>query len=166
MKWTRSELKERAKEALRRNYWKVVFVSFIFIMLSGGVSYSSSSSIVGGGEREKADNPVPVETDIPDNEGILTGPARERMRQVRADSLRTWHIPLATASKSAGWTRESAWRIRCYTCGRHSNPVFHRNARRSGDRCISGKPVMGRHTAVHAEMSGRQREYCGTRLYF
>ncbi len=69
MKWTRSELKERAKEALRRNYWKVVFVSFIFIMLSGGVSYSSSSSIAGGGEGEKADSPVPVETDIPDNEG-------------------------------------------------------------------------------------------------
>lgn len=69
MKWTRSELKERAKEALRRNYWKAVFVSFIFIVLSGGGSFSSSSSIAGGGKGERADNPVPVETDMPDDNG-------------------------------------------------------------------------------------------------
>ena len=36
MKWTRKEVKERAKVALRRNYWKVVFVSFIFILLGYG----------------------------------------------------------------------------------------------------------------------------------
>lgn len=36
MKWTRKEVKERAKDALRRNYWKVVFVSFIFILLGYG----------------------------------------------------------------------------------------------------------------------------------
>ncbi|MDE7275432.1 MAG: DUF975 family protein [Lachnospiraceae bacterium] len=69
MKWTRSELKERAKEALRRNYWKAVFVSFIFIVLSGGGSFSSSSSIAGGGKGERADNPVPVETDMPGDNG-------------------------------------------------------------------------------------------------
>ncbi|MDE7339326.1 MAG: DUF975 family protein [Lachnospiraceae bacterium] len=69
MKWTRSALKERAKEALRRNYWKVVFVSFIFIVLSGGGSFPSSSSIAGGGKGERADNPVPVETEMPDDDG-------------------------------------------------------------------------------------------------
>ncbi len=36
MKWTRKEVKERAKDALRRNYWKVVFVSFISILLGYG----------------------------------------------------------------------------------------------------------------------------------
>ncbi|MDE5933903.1 MAG: DUF975 family protein [Lachnospiraceae bacterium] len=67
MKWTRKELKERAKEALKRNYWKVVFVSFIFIVLSGGAGFSSSSSFVNNGEGEKADNLVLIETDVPDD---------------------------------------------------------------------------------------------------
>ncbi len=34
--WTRKELKERAKEALRRNYWKVLLVTVIVIMIGGG----------------------------------------------------------------------------------------------------------------------------------
>lgn len=31
--WTRSEIKERAKEALRRNYWKIVLVTAILMLL-------------------------------------------------------------------------------------------------------------------------------------
>lgn len=42
--WTRKELKQNAKEALRRNYWKAVLVSFILIMLGGGVSPAAASS--------------------------------------------------------------------------------------------------------------------------
>lgn len=34
--WTRKELKERAKEALKRNYWKVLLVTVIVIMIGGG----------------------------------------------------------------------------------------------------------------------------------
>ncbi|MBD5454120.1 MAG: DUF975 family protein [Lachnospiraceae bacterium] len=34
--WTRKELKERAKEALKRNYWKVLLVTVILIMIGGG----------------------------------------------------------------------------------------------------------------------------------
>lgn len=75
MKWTRKELKERAKEALRRNYWKVVFVSFIFIVLGGGVNSSASSSFVNNGNGEKANNLVLVETDVLDSDGdfVQTG---------------------------------------------------------------------------------------------
>lgn len=69
MEWTRKEVKERAKEALRRNYWKVVFVSFIFIVLSGGVSSRSSSSIVNQGEDEKAYALVMSETDEMEADG-------------------------------------------------------------------------------------------------
>jgi len=69
MKWTRKELKERAKEALRRNYWKVVFVSFIFIALSGGVSHHSSASATGKGEGGKAHELVAIETDEMDADG-------------------------------------------------------------------------------------------------
>lgn len=40
MMWTRKELKERAKEALQRNYWKIVLVSTLMVLLGGGVGAS------------------------------------------------------------------------------------------------------------------------------
>ena len=45
--WTRKELKTKAKEALKRNYWKVVLVSVLVILLSGGFSYGVSSGSAG-----------------------------------------------------------------------------------------------------------------------
>ena len=36
MMWTRKELKERAKEALKRNYWRVVLVALIAMLIGGG----------------------------------------------------------------------------------------------------------------------------------
>lgn len=71
MKWTRKELKERAKEALRRNYWKVVFISFIFILLGGGVNSSASSPFVNNGKGEKENNLVLIESDVLDSDGNL-----------------------------------------------------------------------------------------------
>lgn len=41
--WTRKELKQTAKEALKRNYWKAVLVSLILIMLGGGASPATAS---------------------------------------------------------------------------------------------------------------------------
>lgn len=46
MMWTRKELKERAKEALKRNYWKIVLVSLIGMLIGGGLG---SSGISGDG---------------------------------------------------------------------------------------------------------------------
>lgn len=43
--WTRKELKEKAKAALKRNYWKTVLVSLLLILLGGGFSGFSSSGI-------------------------------------------------------------------------------------------------------------------------
>lgn len=37
MRWTRKELKEQAKEALQRNYWKIVLVAALMLCLGGGV---------------------------------------------------------------------------------------------------------------------------------
>lgn len=37
MMWTRKELKEQAKEALQRNYWKIVLVAVLMFCLGGGV---------------------------------------------------------------------------------------------------------------------------------
>lgn len=46
--WTRRELKERAKEALRRNYWKIVLIAALTLLLGGGVG----STGVGFGSRD------------------------------------------------------------------------------------------------------------------
>lgn len=43
--WTRRKLKERAKEALQRNYWKLVLVSALLLLLgceAGGYNFSSA----------------------------------------------------------------------------------------------------------------------------
>ena len=42
--WTRKELKQRAKEALQRNYWKIMLVAAFAAILGGGVSSSGSSA--------------------------------------------------------------------------------------------------------------------------
>lgn len=42
--WTRKDLKQNAKEALKRNYWKAVLVSLIMICLGGGLSPATSTS--------------------------------------------------------------------------------------------------------------------------
>lgn len=41
--WTRKEIKQRAKEALKRNYWKIMLVSLLAMVLGGGLSYSSGA---------------------------------------------------------------------------------------------------------------------------
>lgn len=57
--WTRKELKQRAKDALRRNYWKIVLITFLAgILMSGpeaaGSAFGSSDSAVvdSGGQEE------------------------------------------------------------------------------------------------------------------
>ncbi len=42
--WTNAQLKEKAKFALKMNYWKTVFVSLIIAMLLGGVGYTYNAS--------------------------------------------------------------------------------------------------------------------------
>lgn len=45
--WTRKELKQRAKEALGRNYWKIVLVTVLAVLFGGGSAYSYSSAGTG-----------------------------------------------------------------------------------------------------------------------
>ena len=40
--WTRKDLKEKAKTAFKRNYWKAILVSMAFILLCIGVLSSIS----------------------------------------------------------------------------------------------------------------------------
>ena len=48
--WTRKELKQRAKEALQRNYWRIVLVAFLAVILGGG--FPAAASAGGGGSSE------------------------------------------------------------------------------------------------------------------
>ncbi|MBP3451705.1 MAG: hypothetical protein J6J73_02820, partial [Agathobacter sp.] len=41
--WTRVQLKEKAKQALNNNYWKVVLVSLLVGVIGGGAAATSSS---------------------------------------------------------------------------------------------------------------------------
>ena len=50
--WTRKELKQRAKEALQRNYWRIVLVTFFAVILGGGVPAAASA---GGGRTTESD---------------------------------------------------------------------------------------------------------------
>ena len=43
--WTRALLKKNAKEAFKRNYWTCVGVSLIALILSGGFSFGTRSSV-------------------------------------------------------------------------------------------------------------------------
>lgn len=56
--WTRKELKEKAKAALKRNYWKAVLVSMLLIMLGEGFAPAAAAS-GGSDEQEQSE----IETD-------------------------------------------------------------------------------------------------------
>lgn len=67
MMWTRSELKERAKEALRRNYWKIVLVTALLFLLgceTGGFSVSARSFNTGSGKGTNTEQAAEVEKSI------------------------------------------------------------------------------------------------------
>ena len=42
--WSRAQLKDKARIAFKRNYWKVVLVSAIVLLFSGGATYTYSNS--------------------------------------------------------------------------------------------------------------------------
>lgn len=54
--WTRKELKRRAKEALKRNYWRIVLVAFLAVILGGGLTAATSAGgggTTGSGKQQK-----------------------------------------------------------------------------------------------------------------
>lgn len=55
--WTRVELKERAKAAMRRNYWKIVLVSMVLFLLGCGVGGQATFGTTGhtGAHTQEAD---------------------------------------------------------------------------------------------------------------
>ena len=67
MMWTRRELKERAKEALHRNYWKIVLVTALLFLLgceAGGFSFSKKTFNTGSGNATNAEQAAEAERSI------------------------------------------------------------------------------------------------------
>lgn len=67
MIWTRRELKEQAKEALRRNYWKIVLVTALLFLLgceSGGFGFSAKHYNTGSGNTTNAEQAAEIEKSI------------------------------------------------------------------------------------------------------
>lgn len=67
MMWTRRELKERAKEALQRNYWKIVLVTALLFLLgceAGGFSFSTKIFNTESGNAANAERAAEVEKSI------------------------------------------------------------------------------------------------------
>lgn len=60
--WKRKALKEKAKAAIKRNYWKAVFVSLIFMCFFGGgsASFTTSGSSANSSLSAALENPVVV----------------------------------------------------------------------------------------------------------
>ena len=64
--WTRKELKARAKEALKRNYWRLVLVSLLLILITGGLAFGSGFGGGGSTETDTVYAPAPAEESISD----------------------------------------------------------------------------------------------------
>lgn len=82
--WTRKELKQRAREALQRNYWKIVLVTFLAVILgsgrpaatSAGSSSGSAATQSTNADIELADN---VEAEVYENVSETTDSAPYRI---------------------------------------------------------------------------------------
>lgn len=68
MTWTRKECKTRAKEALQRNYWKIVLVSFLALLFCGGYpaarSWGPKTDVQTPPETQTADASAASDTEV------------------------------------------------------------------------------------------------------
>lgn len=85
MMWTRKELKQRAKDALKRNYWRIVLVTTLVMFLGGGLSYSFSTSHAKAGSIIASDatqEPGNVEDGFDEQGGVLNGSEQDDVNQM------------------------------------------------------------------------------------
>lgn len=80
---TRKELKQRAKDALKRNYWKIVLVTFLAVILGGGSSAAASAG--GGSTVDESRNKTIVGEVTDDTEISISVNVPEKSSTVGAD---------------------------------------------------------------------------------
>lgn len=72
MMWTRKELKEQAKEALQRNYWKIVLVSFLSLLFCSGFATAA-----GGNNNNNVSTASSAVTSVSESAEVRTEEAAE-----------------------------------------------------------------------------------------
>lgn len=85
--WTRKELKQKAKEALKRNYWKAVLVSLILMIFGEGINPATAA---GGGntpdssqhEIQEGTYEILYETGTDEVSKSITSSVADRLNQV------------------------------------------------------------------------------------
>ena len=78
--WTRKELKQRAKEALKRNYWRIVLVTLLAVVLGGGLSAATSAG--GGGTTESGKQQIKTGVVTDDMEISIYGNASDTVDNI------------------------------------------------------------------------------------
>lgn len=84
--WTRKMLKDQAKEALRRNYWKIVLVSLFLMVISGGMS----STYAGGSNNNRNQSRDESSMDLPEvslNAAARSAQTAERVARSFVDNI-------------------------------------------------------------------------------
>lgn len=68
--WTRKNLKDRAKEALGRNYWRIILVSVLLMLFSGGINlgYTSNHTYSADDMEDMVNDSIEYEYRYSDNE--------------------------------------------------------------------------------------------------
>lgn len=65
--WTRKELKQKAKDAMQRNYWRIMLVTLLAVILGMGSSFSFGRVSSAG-----KDSDVKTSTEYAENSSVLT----------------------------------------------------------------------------------------------
>lgn len=107
--WTRKELKQQAKDALGRNYWKIVLVTLLSLMINGSLNSSAGagspqSSVVitrnADAQVEYADGAKPVTENVPQTrESIVNGVTAalaESMQEMSDVQIIVYFVTIAT----------------------------------------------------------------------
>lgn len=86
--WTRKDLKERAKAALKRNYWKAVLVSLLLIMLGEGLVPAAAAR---GGSDEQEHLEINTELEAVEK-GAILGAVEESVEESLREIEQTGYI--------------------------------------------------------------------------
>lgn len=78
--WTRKKLKQRAKEALKRNYWRIVLVTLLAVILGGGLSATASAG--GGGTTQSSKQQIKTGAVTDDMEISIYGNASDTVDNI------------------------------------------------------------------------------------
>lgn len=84
--WTRKMLKDQAKEALRRNYWKIVLVSLILMVINGGMPSASAGGSNNNRSRDRIESSADL-SEVSLNAAARSAQTAERVARSLVDNI-------------------------------------------------------------------------------